>query len=119
MNSKQTVLQGAATDISPVILTSTGKVAGFVDARTGQSCFFGIPYAEPPVGSLRFKPTVPKKPWSSTFDASRFGAAGPQVFDPTEGNYEEFTGEKPESQKNPWVGSEDNLTLNVWTPGVD
>ena len=71
------------------------------------------------LGDLRFRATVAKKPWQGILDAGRFGAAGPQMFDPTEGSYREFTGaDKPESGRTDWVGSEDNLTLNVWTPEI-
>jgi para-nitrobenzyl esterase len=41
--------------------TSLGKVVGF---RNGSlNVFLGIPFAEPPIGRLRFRPTVPKVPW--------------------------------------------------------
>lgn len=109
----------AAQDGNLTVATTTGSVAGFKNPQTGQYCYFGIPYAEPPVGALRFKPTVPKKPWAGTLNATHFGHAGPQIFDPTEGDYEEFTGRPDSEQKNPWVGSEDNLTLNIWTPAPD
>ena len=31
--------------------------------------FSGIPYAEPPIGNLRFKKPVAKNPWTGIFDA--------------------------------------------------
>lgn len=105
--------------LSPVVKTTTGELRGFVDRQSRQSCFFGIPYAEPPVGPLRFKVPVAKKAWAGTFDATAFGASGPQVFDHTEGSYEEFTGQAYDPEQKPWVGSEDNLTLNIWTPAAD
>ncbi len=100
----------------PTVTTTTGTLAGLRDEAEVFCVFRGIPYAEPPVGALRFMPPVPKKPFSGVFDAGRFGHAGPQPFDETEGSYEEFTDEKPGK---PWVGNEDNLTLNVWTPDPD
>jgi para-nitrobenzyl esterase len=103
----------------PIIATLTGKVAGIRDERTGQCRFLGIPYAEPPLGALRFKPTVAKSPWPGVLDASRFGFSAPQVFDSTEGNYEEFMDTQPGEQQKDWVGYEDCLTLNVWTPAPD
>lgn len=104
---------------APVVETATGKLRGFKNPDSGLFQFFGVPYAEPPLGGLRFKYPVAKKPWDGILDATRFGYAGPQVFDPSEGSYEEFTGEKPGPNQNPWVGSEDNLTLNIWTPAAD
>ena len=102
-----------------IVETSTGRLQGFINPDHGQSCFFGIPYAEAPVDGLRFKPTVKKIPWNSVFDATTFGHSGPQVFDTTEGSYEEFTGLKENVDDKAWVGSEDNLTLNIWTPSAD
>ncbi|MBI1327269.1 MAG: carboxylesterase family protein [Alphaproteobacteria bacterium] len=103
----------------PVVKTVLGEVQGFTNGQTGQICFWGLPYAEPPVGELRFKSTMPKKPWQGVLQATAFGASGPQVFDVTEGSYEEFTGHKTPPNNNPWIGSEDNLTLNIWTPALD
>ncbi|MDG2303970.1 MAG: carboxylesterase family protein [Candidatus Binatia bacterium] len=65
----------AATD--PLLArTSLGDVQGF--EREGAAWFLGIPYAEPPVGNLRFKPPVPTAPWTGTFNAASFGPACPQ-----------------------------------------
>ncbi len=104
---------------SPIVKTTTGELQGFIDAKSQLSCFFGIPYAEPPIGPLRFKAPVGKKAWSGIFEATAFGNAGPQVFDHTEGSYEEFTGKTHDPDNKPWVGSEDNLTLNIWSPAAD
>jgi hypothetical protein len=53
------------TRTTSLINTKLGKVSGITVNRLGKSinCYFGIPYAEPPVGKLRFKKPVPKKPW--------------------------------------------------------
>lgn len=102
--------------MNPVVTTRTGQLAGVRCEKTGQVKFLGIPYAEPPVGDLRFRPTVAKKPWDGVRDATRFGNAGTQVFDPSEGSLSEFS-DTPTDRD--WVGSEDNLTLNVWTPALD
>ena len=103
-------------DMNPVVTTRTGQLAGVRCEKSGQVKVLGIPYAEPPLGDLRFRPTVPKKAWDGVRDASRFGNAGTQVFDPSEGSLSEFS-DTPTDRD--WVGSEDNLTLNVWTPALD
>ncbi|KAJ0182970.1 hypothetical protein K1T71_000946 [Dendrolimus kikuchii] len=63
--------------------------------------FEGIPYAEPPVGKLRFRNPVPPRPWQGVLDATKPGNRCAQL-DP-------YSGKSLE-------GSEDCLYLNVYTP---
>ncbi|MET0284859.1 MAG: carboxylesterase/lipase family protein [Polyangiales bacterium] len=73
--------------------------------RVGEALgFFGIRYAEPPVGDLRFAPPQPAGPWQGVLDASSFVAQCPQA--PTRGLIPGV--DLPES--------EDCLRLHVWTP---
>lgn len=58
--------------------------------------FKGIPYAEPPVGPLRWRAPQPVKPWQGARDALQFGPSCMQ-----------------QGLENV---SEDCLTLNVWRP---
>jgi len=67
--------------------------------------FLGLPYAEPPVGGLRFRPPVPIRSWGGSLDATAFGPACPQPVEAGSSLYQEQ--------------SEDCLTLNVWTPCAD
>lgn len=118
-HQKSSVTSKHSNPDSSVVNTTIGALKGTRNSQSGLFQFFGIPYAEPPVGALRFKHPVAKKSWDGILDATRFGHAGPQVFDPSEGSYEEFTGQKWNENQNPWIGSEDNLTLNIWTPATD
>lgn len=61
----------------PVVTTDTGKVRG--TAGGGVREFKGIPYAEPPVGMLRFAPPRQALPWRGVREATRYGNACPQV----------------------------------------
>lgn len=88
-----------------VASTGNGKIQGKA-APNGVVAFKGIPYAAPPVGSLRYKPPQPAKPWSGTLKAFDFGKAEAQ---PKGGI----------ADASSFVQSEDCLTLNVWTPKVD
>lgn len=63
--------------------------------------FKGIPYAKPPIGTLRFRPPSPVHPWDNTLIADHFGATCPQ-----EGIF--TNNDEPQS--------EDCLTLNIWAP---
>lgn len=51
----------------PVVETKKGVLEGYLmKAMNGRRihAFEGIPYAEPPVGHLRFRNPIPKQPWS-------------------------------------------------------
>ncbi|KAG8172348.1 hypothetical protein JTE90_000139 [Oedothorax gibbosus] len=67
--------------------------------------FLGIPYAKPPVGKLRFKPTEQPEPWKGTYDALVMPPACPQYAENPFPWYDTLPGQ-----------SEDCLYLNVWTP---
>jgi para-nitrobenzyl esterase len=56
-----------------VVTTITGKIRG-VARRSGGAEFLGIPYAQAPVGNLRWHEPLPMKPWSGIRDATAFGA---------------------------------------------
>lgn len=89
-----------------IIETKSGKVQGTTDGEL--SIFKGIPYAEAPIGELRFQNPVTKKHWDGILDASSYGAAAYQGYTELE---EWFGKPKPED--------EDCLFLNIWTPGTD
>jgi para-nitrobenzyl esterase len=89
-----------------IVATTSGKVDGTVE--DGVHVFRGIPYAEPPVGPLRFRPPRPRAPWDGVRDATRFGSRHLQDYDPVEALL-------MTDERRPPVG-EDCLNLNVWTP---
>ena len=62
----------AATTPDIVIQTNAGKIAGEA-MPDGRHLFRGIPFAQPPVGGLRWKPPLPMKPWAGIRDATRSG----------------------------------------------
>ena len=64
--------------------------------------YLGIPYAEPPVGELRFKPPVPKD-LTGEFTAQKYGKVCPQAMTPIMPIKEEDL-------------SEDCLFLQVYVP---
>lgn len=90
-----------------IIETKSGKIQGYIE--DGLEIFKGIPYAESPVGDLRFKPPVAKKAWDGVVDATEYGACAYQGY--TE--LEEWGLVKSEPE------NEDCLILNVWTPATD
>ncbi|XP_055952491.1 acetylcholinesterase-1-like [Argiope bruennichi] len=90
-----------------VVMTNNGPVQGITVAKGDLDieAFLGIPYAEPPVGRLRFLKPVPKTSWNGVFDASKIPPTCVQnvtfnyYFEP---NVENMT--------------EDCLYLNLWVP---
>ena len=78
-----------------------GPVTGLVE--NGVLTVKGVPFAAPPVGELRWRPTQKVAPWTAPRAAEHFSAACPQTFN-------------PESSAKPEPISEDCLYLNVWAP---
>jgi para-nitrobenzyl esterase len=82
--------------VSTVVQTGSGLLRG--ESAAGVNVFRGVPFAQPPVGDLRFRAPQAAQPWSGVRDATRFAAAAIQP------------DEKTIAQ------SEDCLYLNVWAP---
>ena len=87
---------------TPQVKTRSGAVEGKDDGKV--KSFLGIPYAQPPVGDLRWKAPVPLAKWSGVKKATEFG------FHCMQGN---VFGDMVFHDAG---GSEDCLTLNVWVP---
>merc|ERR1719270_2140124 len=96
-------------ETTDILYTGSGPVRGLKINKFGMDLygFLGIPYAEPPVGKLRFKPPVPVSPWSDVLEANKNGPQCLQVSS-------EFL---PSEQSAPEM-SEDCLTLNVFTNNI-
>ena len=63
--------------LGPYVETSTGVLQGRIESFQDDQVyqFLGIPYAQPPLDSLRFQRPVSKEPWYGVRDASRYGKA--------------------------------------------
>lgn len=86
-----------------VVSTNSGKVRG-VARRSGGAEFLGIPFAQPPVGDLRWREPQPVKTWRDVRDASSFGVPCAQA---VSGDWNRHDAE---------TGKEDCLFLNVMAP---
>ncbi len=88
---------------APRVTIDAGTLEGAVDSATGVLVFRGIPYAAPPVGTLRWRPPQPVARWRGVRQADRLAAncTQTQTFDDID----------------PFAAgvSEDCLYLNVWT----
>lgn len=73
------LLSSSTADV--IVDSPTGKIQGSIlKTKSGKDVlsFRGIPYAESPVGSLRFKEPQPKKKWDDILDATQEGLSCPQ-----------------------------------------
>jgi carboxylesterase type B len=97
------------------VKTNLFTVKGAIFPNETTVRFFGnIPYAEPPIGKLRFRPPVSVKPRNETINGTWFGPSCIQYNSGAETVYSEYlTGFllSPGQET-----SEDCLTLNVWAP---
>jgi len=82
-----------------VVSVPGGQVRG-QSLKDGGAVFKGIPFAQPPLGELRWKPPATVRSWTGARDAVEFGGECAQ--NPMWGH--------------PKVVNEDCLYLNVWTP---
>ncbi|MDF1561550.1 MAG: carboxylesterase family protein [Deltaproteobacteria bacterium] len=88
---------GTSSDLEADLTIDSGPIHGVEDGDL--VIFRGVPYAEAPVGALRFRKPVPVSPWTSPRDATAFGPPCVQ---------RDHTGAM--------VGDEDCLTVNIWAP---
>ena len=65
-----TAAQTTEKKLSPVVETKEGPVQGFIS--NGVTAFLGVPYAEPPVGNLRWRPPKDPAPWTNVRKATEF-----------------------------------------------
>ncbi|MEM7655701.1 MAG: carboxylesterase family protein [Bacteroidota bacterium] len=83
---------------------TSGTIEGLYDTKAGIQRYLGIPYAQPPVGELRWKAPQPLAPWQGVKETHTFGPRAIQK--PLFGDMEFRSAGL----------SEDCLYLNVWTP---
>lgn len=97
LEPSKTTFQLGSWNNDILVQTKYGLVSGFSDK--GSWCWKGIPYATPPVGSLRWKAPLDPTPWLGTRKTKKFGSSAAQFMP--------FLGS---------IGSEDCLYLNIWRP---
>ena len=96
--------------LSSHVSTRSGQLEG--ETYAGGVRFRGIPFAQPPIGALRFRAPVPPEPWSGLRNARDYGPSAPQI-GPVNRVIRSLIGAAGSRQ------SQDCLYLNVWTPKCD
>ncbi|HQF47110.1 MAG TPA: carboxylesterase family protein [Flavobacterium alvei] len=86
------------------ITTANGIIEGEFDIKTNIQSFKGIPFAQPPVGNLRWKAPQPVTNWTGIKQTKKFGPRAVQS---------NIFGDM--SHRSDGI-SEDCLYLNVWSP---
>lgn len=88
-------------EVTLQVKTQYGILEGF--EKNGVKTFLGVPFAQAPLGELRWKAPQPVKPWEGVRDAKQFGndPMQPDIFGDM-------------SFRGP-ARSEDCLYLNIWT----
>ncbi len=97
LESSNTTFKLGSWSDDALVQTKYGLVSGFLD--NGSWCWKGIPYADPPIGHLRWKAPLDPSPWIGTRKTRKFGNSAAQFLP--------FMGP---------IGSEDCLYLNIWRP---
>lgn len=98
---------GAQTP-APRVVIASGALEGLrLQALPRGGAFWGIPFADQPVGNLRWKAPQPSPPWRGIRKATEYGPACPQMPSPW---LPEMSGVKQ------MATDEACLSLNVWTP---
>jgi len=86
------------------VRTANGPVESTTPPKDGVRCFKGIPFAQPPVGELRWREPQPPLDWTGVRNADQFGPRCMQRTGPMADYWFRSNGM-----------SEDCLYLNVWT----
>ncbi|XP_071081540.1 cholinesterase-like [Haliotis cracherodii] len=96
-----------------VVTTSLGPIRGnrTTVLNSTVDIYYGIPYAAPPVGDLRFRRPVPHDPWNTTRDALDMPNSCHQSIDELFDRFEGVDMWNPNTNM-----SEDCLYLNIWVP---
>ncbi|WP_396593513.1 carboxylesterase/lipase family protein [Brevundimonas sp. R86498] len=94
----------ALAQTGPVSVTTSGPVAGVT--ADGVTAWKGIPFAQPPVGALRWRAPQPPRAWSTVRPATEYSNDCMQI---------PFAGDAAPLGTAP---AEDCLYLNVWKPAA-
>jgi para-nitrobenzyl esterase len=97
----------ALASTAPIVTIQGGQLRGTLNAAGDVEGYYGIPYAAPPVGALRWQEPQPVSPWKGVRSAERVRPGCPQTARPDRAHF---------PQRKGLSFDEDCLYLNVFTP---
>ena len=117
-------VKGQRGGITDVIHLAQGDLTGVLTEDRKVEIYAGIPYAEPPVGELRWKEPLPAGAWEGVLAADHFAPMSMQAQNSVIYNslarivgYHDYTFTFKDNYREPV--SEDSLYLNIWKPAGD
>ncbi len=116
------LLKVTDSDTKTEVLTlKDGKIQGLVNSDNTVRVYGAIPYAEAPVGDLRWKEPQDKKPWDGVLDCTKFAprsmqADNSEVINSIVDMYSEKGWHPNYSSGFKTEVSEDSLYVNLWRP---
>ncbi|MBR6091087.1 MAG: carboxylesterase family protein [Anaerolineaceae bacterium] len=117
-------VEGKPSGITEVIHLRQGDLTGVITEDGKVEVYAGIPYAEPPVGDLRWREPQPAKPWEGVLAADHFAPMSMQVQNTVIYEslarivgYHDYEFTFSDNFREPV--SEDSLYLNIWKPADD
>ncbi len=99
LDSESAVVEGLIYQSSTLVELELGTLEGKL--VEGVLIYTGVPYAQAPVGELRWKAPVDLEPWDGVYDATIEGVVATQL------------------QSGEIIGSEDCLNLDIYRPDTD
>ena len=88
-----------------VVNTWNGRISGLFDDETNVTQFRSVPYAQPPIGEMRFRPPQPILPWRGILNGTKNHPACMQR-------------RHPMKNRRPEKVAEDCLYLHIYVPGI-
>ena len=107
-----------------VVTVAQGQLTGVYNEDESVEVYAGIPYAKPPVGSLRWREPQPPEPWEGVRVCDTVAPMSMQprnspIFDSLAEIFVYHTFELTTKNNSIAPMSEDSLYLNVWKPAGD
>ena len=114
-------VKGASAGMTDTVHVAQGDLTGMLTGDGQVEVYAGIPYAQPPVGPLRWKEPQPAGPWEGILKADHFAPMSMQtqnlpIYDSLVRiiGYHDYKISLSDNTRE--AASEDSLYLNIWKP---